>query len=107
MESGPDAVFENDLQDLLANQVDTTFPEIDKRPGWRIVVIYFQATNILEIVFTYDHPYCDGISGKVFHLNLLRALNSVGKDTENGTDHGSIIKLPESAPVLQPTVEGI
>lgn len=32
-ESGPDTVFENDLQDLIANQVDATYPEIDKRPG--------------------------------------------------------------------------
>lgn len=71
------------------------------------MVVHSQATNTLEIVFTYNHPHCDGISGKTFLSDLLKELNRMGKDAENGTSDGSIIRLPESPPVLPPTVEGI
>lgn len=106
-ESGPDSVFETELQDLLANEVDATYPELDSRPGWKIVIIHFQQTNILEMVFTWNHPHCDGMSGKIFHLNFLQALNSAGKDAENPKDDVSVIRLPESPPELPPPVEDI
>ncbi|ROW08503.1 hypothetical protein VMCG_03065 [Cytospora schulzeri] len=101
------ASLDNVLQELLANEVDATYPELDSRPGWRIVVIHFQATNIVEIVFTWNHPHCDGTSGKIFHADLLRSLNSVGKDAEIDTDDRSMIKLPDSAPILPPPIEEI
>jgi hypothetical protein len=61
----------------------------------------------LEIVFTWNHPHCDGISGKIFYSHLLQALNSVGKDPENDMDDRSMIKLPDSGPELPPPVEEI
>ncbi|KAG8157368.1 hypothetical protein KVR01_012752 [Diaporthe batatas] len=106
-ESDLDSAFEKELQDLLADEVDATYPELDRRPGWRIVVIHFHQTNILEIVFTWNHPHCDGMSGKIFHSGLLQALNSVGTDAENVTDDRSTIKLPDSPPELPPPVEEI
>lgn len=106
-ESGLDSNFETELQDLLATEVDATYPKLDSRPGWRIVIIHLQQTNLLEIVFTWNHPHCDGMSGKIFHLNLLKALNSADKDAENPTDDPSVIELPESAPEIPPPVEDI
>ncbi|KAK7733983.1 Alcohol acetyltransferase [Cytospora paraplurivora] len=47
------------------------------------------------------------MSGKIFHTDLLRSLNSVGKDAEFTTDDRSTIKLPDSAPVLPPPIEDI
>ncbi|ROW11795.1 hypothetical protein VPNG_04970 [Cytospora leucostoma] len=102
-----DASIDNVLQEVLTNEVDATFPELDTRPGWRIVVIHFQPTNVVEIVFTWNHPHCDGMSGKIFHTDLLRSLNSVGKDAEIDADDRSTIKLPDSAPVLPPPIEDI
>ncbi|KAJ0117480.1 hypothetical protein J7T55_003896 [Diaporthe amygdali] len=104
-----EAELEGILQEILADEVDATYPELDSRPGWRVVVIRPQQTQFVEIVFTWNHPHCDGMSGKIFHASLLESLDSaaLGKDAENDTDDLSVIKLPDSPPNLPPPVEEI
>ncbi|KAL1870742.1 Alcohol acetyltransferase [Diaporthe australafricana] len=97
------------LQGLIGDEVDATYPELDTRPGWRITVVRPQDTNLLEILFTYNHPHCDGLSGKIYHESLLQSLNTAtpGTDTENTMDTTSIIRLPDSPLELPPPVEDI
>lgn len=104
-----EANLDSILQVILADEVDATYPELDSRPGWRIVIIRPQQTNFLEIIFTWNHPHCDGMSGKIFHTSLLQSLNNSdqGKDIENGTDDLSVVRLPDSPPRLPPPVEEI
>ncbi|KAI3395068.1 hypothetical protein diail_1825 [Diaporthe ilicicola] len=99
------------LQGIIADEVDARFPELDAGPGWRIVVMRPQQTtcSLLEIVFTYNHPHCDGMSGKIFHKSLLQSLN-IGNRAEGGIDSTgdtSILRLPDSPPDLPPPVEDI
>ncbi|OTA83896.1 hypothetical protein M434DRAFT_378086 [Hypoxylon sp. CO27-5] len=96
--------FEDSLAETTASQLDATYLEIDKRPGWRIVVLYQDQTNFLEILFTWSHPHADGISGKIFHDSLYQNFNT---DTKQQNLEGHTLKLPESALSLPPPIEKV
>lgn len=103
--------LDDDLQALIAKEVDTKFCDLDHRPGWRIVIIHPQQTSLLEIVFTWNHPHCDGTSGKIFHSSLLQSLNSAtpakGSDGSRGAESTPVFRLPDSVPRLPPPIEQI
>ncbi|KAI1373900.1 hypothetical protein F4677DRAFT_447872 [Hypoxylon crocopeplum] len=86
------------LQEIVASQIDTTFPLIDRQPGWRIVILRRETTDELEVVFTWNHPHGDGTSGKIFHQDLLRSLNEMGE--YKPPRDGNMLMLPKSAPGL-------
>lgn len=103
--------LDDDLQALIANEVDTKFCDLDHQPGWRIVIISPQQTNFLEIIFTWNHPHCDGTSGRIFHSSLLQSLNNAtqtkGSERNMGAESTPVLRLPDSVPKLPPPIEKI
>lgn len=101
--------FDSILQEVIADEVDATYGELDRRPGWRVVAMRPENTDYVEIIFTWNHPHCDGMSGKIFHASLLESLNAAtqGDDTLDSTHDASIVRLPDSPPKLPPPVEEI
>ncbi|KAI1076949.1 alcohol acetyltransferase-domain-containing protein [Whalleya microplaca] len=91
------------LQQTVASQIDTTFPQLDRQPGWRIVILRQGTIDDLEVIFTWNHPHADGTSGKIFHEALLRSLNDMGED--NPPLDGNTLILPKSAPRLPVPIE--
>lgn len=104
------ANFDAVLQGLVTNEVDGKFPDLDSTPGWRIVVVRSSKSSFLEIIFTWNHPHCDGISGKIFQATLLQCLNTVSPDNgsnESSTHSTLLVKLPDTPPLLPPPIEDI
>lgn len=97
------------LQEVIADEVDATYGELEYRPGWRIVVIRPQQADFVEIIFTWNHPHCDGTSGKIFHASLLESLNAAtrGNNTQNSVYDSSVVRLPDSPLRLPPPIEQI
>ncbi|KAK6216058.1 hypothetical protein LQW54_003832 [Pestalotiopsis sp. IQ-011] len=100
--------LEGSVQEIITEQIDATYPELDKRPGWRLVIMHQEQLDFLEILFTWNHPHADGMSGKIFQADLSRNLNSVDRSRMNelllpdGT-----LKLPSSQPQFPPRVEDL
>jgi hypothetical protein len=72
----PFADFDNASLKFTASEVDGTFPELEIRPGWRILILCQETTNTMEIHFTWNHLHADGISGKIFQEDLCQSLNT-------------------------------
>ncbi|KAI2639827.1 alcohol acetyltransferase [Hypomontagnella submonticulosa] len=96
--------FESASQETTVSQLDATYPELEKRPGWKIFILCQLETDTLEILFTWNHPHADGMSGKIFMECLFRHLNTKrSDDIQQGLD--TVIRLPESTPRLPPPLE--
>lgn len=96
-------------QEVTASEVDGLYPDLPGQPGWRIVILHQEATSLLEILFTWNHPHCDGISGKIFQEDVARTLKirhaSLEEVHSQDTSRSSIIKLPAAPPNLPPPIE--
>lgn len=101
--------FDRVLQEVIADEVDATYSEIDRRPGWRVVIMRPEDTDFVEIIFTWNRPHCDGMSGKIFHASLLESLNNAaqGDDTQDSIHDAAVVGLPDSSPKLPPPIEAI
>ncbi|KAI1773168.1 alcohol acetyltransferase-domain-containing protein [Hypoxylon cercidicola] len=96
--------FEDVSRETTVSQLDATYPELEKRPGWKIFILHQLGTDILEVLFTWNHPHCDGMSGKIFTECLFQNLNAKRND-DISQDLDSMIRLPESTPRLPPPIE--
>ena len=99
--------FDAALQELTALQLDATYPDLEKQPGWTIVVLHQHGTDFLEILFTWNHPHADGMSGKIFHQGLNRSLNAQKRVNTQQDMDANTLKLPSSPPMLPPPIEQI
>lgn len=97
------------VQHLTETEVDGKFPNLSSQPGWRVVVVRQEHTNFIEILFTWNHPHSDGMSGKIFQEDLCQALNTPETQPSQlqKVTRQSILSLPSSPPVLPPSIEDI
>ncbi|KAI4860461.1 alcohol acetyltransferase-domain-containing protein [Hypoxylon rubiginosum] len=98
------ADFEDVSQETTVSQLDATYPELEKRPGWKIFILHQFETDILEILFTWNHPHADGMSGKIFMESLFQNLNTK-RNNDIHQDSDNVIRLPQSTPRLPPPIE--
>jgi hypothetical protein len=91
---------------VTASEVDGIFPELEIRPGWRILILCQETTNTMEINFTWNHPHADGISGKIFQEDLCQSLNTQTLQDEKTQQNGDsfVVELPQ-VPQLPPPIE--
>jgi len=94
------------VQAAVAAQLDTRFFELGVRPGWRVLVMNHTASDILDILFVWNHPHGDGISGKIFHQLLLEALNVMERGPE-GNLSDLILKVGDSSKEFPPATESL
>ncbi|KAI0444955.1 hypothetical protein F4803DRAFT_209247 [Xylaria telfairii] len=102
---GDSTELDDALRELTEVQLDTPFPNMDTQPGWRVIMLQKSNSDTLEILFNWNHPHCDGMSGKVFQRHLFRSLNSKREATTPQGVDTSIVQLPESTPKLPPPID--
>ncbi|KAJ3455917.1 hypothetical protein MRS44_017399 [Fusarium solani] len=61
---------------VLQAQLDTRFPNLDTQPGWRVAILKHRSERCMDVMFTWNHANADGMSGRIFHEDLLHNLNS-------------------------------
>lgn len=72
----PSENYEGIRKQILKTQLDTEFDAVDTQQGWRITVLRESPTSSLfEAFFVFNHTHFDGMSGKIFHEDLLASLN--------------------------------
>jgi hypothetical protein len=76
----PDA-HDSTLLGILEDQHDRTWPEIESRPPWKLIVIARNAVSedgllVFDAVFAVHHAIADGRSTALFHTKLLSELNN-------------------------------
>ncbi|KAI0006304.1 alcohol acetyltransferase [Xylariaceae sp. FL0662B] len=64
------------LHETTETELDSRYPDLENRPGWKIVVLHQRGTDFLEVVLNFNHVNADGIGAKVFHEDILQCLNS-------------------------------
>jgi energy-coupling factor transporter ATP-binding protein EcfA2 len=100
--------FDEGLTRILAKRHDTRWADLDVRPPWQVVVVprpSFEGEKpTVEVVFAYHHSIGDGLSGKIFHTQLLEALNNPNNPVPGLS--GNILELPE-LPTLPEPVENL
>ena len=62
-------------QNTIPTHLDSRFPDLENRPGWKVTLLHDSQSRHLEVVFAWNHANFDGVSGKIFHETLLRHLN--------------------------------
>ncbi|TLD24359.1 hypothetical protein PspLS_06377 [Pyricularia sp. CBS 133598] len=65
--------------------LDAKFDQLETRPGWRILATRRRAADksyYLDVLFSWNHTNMDGMSGKIFHMLLLRHLNACDKEMQ-------------------------
>jgi hypothetical protein len=98
---------EHSVQAAVASQLDTRFFKLDVRPGWRVLVMNHTTLDILDILFVWNHPHADGMSGKIFHQLLLEELNKVTKNGVEENTNGLVLKFPDSPKAFPPATESL
>ncbi|KAI0483419.1 alcohol acetyltransferase-domain-containing protein [Xylaria cf. heliscus] len=104
IDQSPD--IHQEIQGIIEAQLDTQFYELDKRPGWRVVpILNGEEPSILSVIFTWNHPHADGISGKLFHIDLLDMLNTERPLDSHCILNGGVLELPRPLPEFIPSTE--
>lgn len=97
--------FEQSFQETVASELDAEYPDLDKRPGWRIAIMHEQQPQFLEVLFTWNHPLADGMSGRKFQEQLLEQLNNPDVNNNDSLLPGNVLQLPTFNPNLPPRIE--
>ena len=103
--------FETLYLELMQLQLDSRYDHLSTRPGWRVIILHKIGAEFMQVLYVWNHPHHDGMSGKIFHQNLLRKLNEnfgqnkelmfeVSEDSDNW-----ILHLPDSSSKLPPNPE--
>ncbi|KAH6645104.1 alcohol acetyltransferase-domain-containing protein [Truncatella angustata] len=96
---------------LMQSQLDARYSHLSSQPGWRVIILHDIAAQNLEVLYVWNHPHHDGMSGKIFHHQLLQILNensSQNKESVLETQQGSdnwVLNLPDSSQLLPPPPE--
>lgn len=73
--------YEKSMQEKILFQLDKEFFKLDSRPGWRVVAMEHTGSDLIDVLFVWNHPHGDGMSGKIFHQLLLKELNTQRLDS--------------------------
>ncbi|KAK8070072.1 hypothetical protein PG994_006688 [Apiospora phragmitis] len=73
------------LEDTIKTQHDAPFPDLETRPGWKMVVLRSPGLDYVEAFFGLNHANADGVSAKIFQQTLLEKLNLLSSSTASST----------------------
>jgi hypothetical protein len=94
--------------DTVQLQLDSRFDNVSTRPGWRLVVLHGPEVKALDVLYVWNHAHHDGMSAKIFHRHLLRALNETSPQNEALIDISLAswtLELPNDTDKLPPNGE--
>ncbi|KAG8165972.1 hypothetical protein KVR01_004524 [Diaporthe batatas] len=73
-------------------QLDSRYDHLSTQPGWRVIILHKTGAESMEVLYVWNHPHHDGVSGKIFHQHLLRSLNENLKQ-----DKEPMLKVPKGS----------
>lgn len=91
------------LAKILESQHETLFPDLHRRPGWRVLVMVPGDDTLIsqiDVLFAWHHGFFDGLSGVNFHKGFLRGMNRALDATE--TDDRFLVTVPRSLHINAP-----
>ncbi|PVI00069.1 hypothetical protein DM02DRAFT_563595 [Periconia macrospinosa] len=99
------------FEETMQTQLDSRYKNLATVPGWRVVILHNVGAHFIEVFYVWNHPHHDGMSGKIFHEDLLQNLNSI--PTQNfesvlkagETPESRILQLPDPTEALPPNPE--
>ncbi|RWA07680.1 hypothetical protein EKO27_g7410 [Xylaria grammica] len=104
--------LEKRYQESVETELDSRYSNLDTQPGWRVVILKAADAESIEVLYVWNHPHHDGMSGKIFHEQLLQSLHG---EPVNGTEPPTpqfhpdstswILDLPDSSALLPPPPE--
>lgn len=98
--------YQSFYNNSLGEQLDTKFSNLRTRPAWRIVVLRSEGKlSHLDLMFVWNHPIVDGMSGKIFQETLLRHLNHPVSVAERPLLQNHVLRLASTAERLPPPME--
>ncbi|KAK8018440.1 alcohol acetyltransferase-domain-containing protein [Apiospora marii] len=83
------------LEDMIKAQHDLPYPDLETRPGWKMVVVRAPDLDYLEAFFGINHANADGESAKFFQQTLLEKLNLLAAATVSSSPALSNLDLQE------------
>ncbi|PKS06765.1 hypothetical protein jhhlp_006839 [Lomentospora prolificans] len=96
---------ENELIRAVVERHEALWPDIANRPPWAVTIVGTPGrSRYVDIVFAWHHAIGDGLSGQIFHKNLLQALRETEGSMDEKAAESSILSYPEP-PVLPPPQE--
>ncbi|KAJ6790039.1 hypothetical protein PWT90_05266 [Aphanocladium album] len=90
--------------DMLQYQLDTKFCDVETTPQWRVAVLYQGGVSEMDVFFSWNHPICDGVGGRIFHESLLHNLNHPDAAV-NAVLHERVLALSGCADSLPPSMD--
>lgn len=111
-ELGNSSQLEPVYLELMQTQLDSRYDHLSTQPGWRVIVLHQPGAESMEVLYVWNHPHHDGISGKIFHQQLLRNLKVIlNQNNESilakvpmGSDSW-VLHLPDCSDKLPPNPE--
>ena len=97
--------------ETMQSQLDSRYDHLSTQPGWRLVILYEVGMESMEVLYVWNHPHHDGMSGKIFHQQLLQSLNETviqNKEPVLTVPEGSdswFLNLPDCSDKLPPNPE--
>lgn len=67
-------------EEILSQQLNTKFADLETLPGWRMVVLKRECEDVLEAILAWNHANFDGTGAKIFHETMLETLNHTRGD---------------------------
>jgi hypothetical protein len=102
--SNEPTVSEKAVQATVLEYLDMRYFDLDKKPGWKVIIMQHAASDILDILFVWNHPHGDGMSGKIFHKSLLQALDELHEDGPQCSPNLTL-ELTDSSVTFPPSIE--
>lgn len=98
--------YESHLKQTELEVMDTWYTDADSRPGWDVRVFHHDNNlRALDVMFSWNHAHIDGVSGKLFHQQVLSHLNAPVSGNELHFSSVNILTLPDVTKSFPPPQE--
>ncbi|KAF2969789.1 hypothetical protein GQX73_g3776 [Xylaria multiplex] len=104
--------LEKRYRESLESELDSRYSNLATQPGWKVVILKEADAESIEVLYVWNHPHHDGMSGKIFHEQLLQSLHggsinatepSIPQFHPDSTSW--VLNLPDSSALLPPPPE--
>lgn len=98
--------YESLFKQIELKAMDTWYTDAESRPGWDVRVFHLENNlRALDVMFSWNHAHIDGVSGKLFHQQVLTHLNEPDSGNELHFSSENILTLPDVTKSFPPPQE--
>lgn len=98
--------YESQFKQTELKAMDTWYTDAERRPGWDVRVFHRDDNlRALDVMFSWNHAHIDGVSGKLFHQQVLSHLDAPDSGKELHFSSANILTLPDVTKRFPPPQE--